>query len=321
MFRRILLGALALLIITTLAGAALLGWTHHAIRQERVALPTLAALGSAALGADRPIRISYINTATQPMPRAAVLDPAKDPHPDAKFQMSHPSFVVEWRDGRILLIDTGMTPAGAEAFGHLIEKVGQGGPIEPHPSVATVLGDRAERVEGIVFTHLHIDHVGGLAELCKDRTREIKVFMTSAQAHRPNYTTHEGLDLVESARCATITVLPDGGVQAVPGFDGVAVVPAAGHTPGSQIPIVRLHEDPRDHLFAFTGDIVNNIHGVTYDVPKPWPYSTFVVPEDSERMAELRAFLKQLGDNRYELMVSHDLIQIAFSSVKPWTAQ
>ena len=88
---------------------------------------------------DQPLRVSVINTASQPMARSGVLDAERDPDSAQPYVMSHPSFVLEWADGRILLIDTGMTPEQATAFGKPIQMIRDAQPIEPHQSTADAL--------------------------------------------------------------------------------------------------------------------------------------------------------------------------------------
>src|SRR5512139_2791736 len=119
---------------------------HIAIRREHSRLPAAAEIRAGANAPDGPARVSIINTATQPMPRSAVLAAAQDPHPAEPYVMSHPSFVLEWPDGRLLLIDLGMTHDQAIAFGRPIQRLSGGDPIAPLTSVAQRLGAAHERV-------------------------------------------------------------------------------------------------------------------------------------------------------------------------------
>jgi len=300
-------------IVFALAG---LGWAHWSIRQERAPLPTLAAVNAAATaGGDLPVRLSIVNTASQPMPRSAVLDPGGDPHPTEAFVMSHPSFVLQWADGRLLLVDVGMTPEQAIQFGKPIEMLG-GQAARPLGAVADQLGDATARVQGVVFTHPHTDHVGGIGALCTALGRPLHAFMTHAQAERPNYTTRPGLQALRDASCVQPALLDGGALMPVAGFPGVQVIDAGGHTPGSQIILVAVQGADGVRRYAFTGDIVNNLDGILADVPKPFVYRTFLVPEDGTRQAELRAFLKRLRDDAgYTLLVSHDQRALEASGV------
>jgi glyoxylase-like metal-dependent hydrolase (beta-lactamase superfamily II) len=324
MVKRLALAVVLLVGLAVLAAAVVLVRAHLAVRAETAPLPTLEAIAVAStvgtIVDDAPVRVSVINTASQPMPRAAVLEAGRDPHAGAPYVMSFPAFVLEWKDGRLLLIDAGMTGAGAIAFGKPIEWLGGAEPISPHASVATALGDAAGRVKGIVFTHLHTDHVGGITELCQ-RLNGLSVALTEAQAERTNYTTRPGLDLLEEADCVHFARVSGGPLFAVPGFPGVFLIDAGGHTPGSQIALAFVSgADGTAHRYAFTGDIVNNLDGILYDVPKPFLYRTFFVPESEPRQTELRAFLKRLRDEAgFELLVSHDQLALEASGVPAWS--
>lgn len=323
MLKRIALVLAGLVLLLTVAATVVLVGAHRAVRRETAPLPTLDAIAAVAgvgqIVDDAPTGVSVINTASQAMPRASVLDPARDPHGEQPYVMSHPSFVLEWKDGRMLLIDAGMTEAGARAFGTPLEWLGGADPLVPHRSAALALGAAAARVQGIVFTHLHTDHVGGVAELCA-RVNLLHVPITTAQAERTNHTTRPGLDQLEEAECVRFERVNGGPLFPVPGFPGVFLIDAGGHTPGSQIVLAFTHNgDGTSHRYAFTGDIVNNIDGITYDVPKPLLYRLLVVPESEERQHELRLFLKRLRDEAgFELLVSHDQHAIEATGMPVW---
>ncbi len=326
MKRKLLIGAGSLIAIGVGLLAVGLTWAHLAIRDERALLPTAEAIITNLAGDDRPVRLTYINTASQPMPRAAVLDPKLDPHPSEPYIMSHPAFVLEWADGRILLIDTGMTHDAATKFGKPLELLGGAAPIQPLVSIAKQLGEARERVRGVLFTHLHTDHTGGIRGLCKGVRHRLRVFMTEAQAERPNYTTRPGLHQVSGARCVRIESLVGGPLIPLhsagrEAFPGVFVIDAGGHTPGSQLIVAYVVGPDGPRTYVFVGDIVNNIDGITYDLPKPWFYRTFVVPEDETRQEELRRYLRELRDRfGFTLLVSHDQRQIEQSGISAWAS-
>lgn len=290
-----------------------LGLAHWQIRSIRPELPTGAGL-TALRAVAGPVRVSWINTARQEMPRAAVLEPGDDPEPGLPYEMSHPSFVLEWADGRLLLVDVGMTEEGARSFGRPIEWASGGQPIRPLGSVARQLGEASSRVAGAIFTHLHKDHVEGIGELCAGE-RRIFVPMTESQAAQPNYTTRPGHRLLEQAGCVATERLTGSGAFAVPGFDGVWILAAAGHTPGSQVVLAQVGE----RRFLFAGDLVNHAAGIDHDVAKPWLYSLLVVPEDTVRLSELRQWLRELR-NGHDIVVvpAHDLHEIEASGIPYW---
>ena len=186
MIRGVIKAVFGLLLLGVLAVTAGLAWTHLTVEQARGPLPLVADVLDLGKEADLPVKISVIETARQPMPRSAVLDSSRDAHPDGAYIMTHPAFVVEWADGRLLLIDTGMRRERALEFGKLSERLGSAGPLEPLAVTATALGDAASRVQAIVFTHLHIDHVDGLTALCPRIGHPVKVFMTDRKSTRLN---------------------------------------------------------------------------------------------------------------------------------------
>ncbi len=307
-------------VVVVLAGLGLL-WAHVSLRGERSPLPEIGQVSRALSGdSDRPIAVRWINSASQDMPRSAVLDPELDPTPDQPYRMSHPSFVLEWSDGRILLVDVGMTPPAASAFGAPAELVGAR-PIEPHTATARQLGSRASEVAGVVFSHLHTDHVEGIGALCEGRTEPLEVFGTKGQLVRTNYTTKPGRDLLNEAPCVKLVPLEGGGpLISLPGFPGVRVIEAAGHTPGSQLVVAQVDEGGTRTSYVFTGDIANARDGVRHDIPKPWMYSTFIVPEDAERLGEVRRFVRSLHQEQdFTVLVQHDERSIEETDVLRWT--
>ena len=313
--RRVLRTGGWLLMLLLGAGTLVLVHAHIRIRQERTALPAVAEITRLAEAADRPVRLAWVNTASQPMARSSVLDPRADPGPDAPYVMSHPSFVLQWADGRLLLIDLGMTRAGALAFGNLLHRVGAAEAIVPHTTVAEALGAAAQRVRGIVFTHLHDDHVGGLDALCDVIHGPVPVFMTEAQSERPNHTDRGGRRLIRQSGCVREQRLQGEGVLGVDGFPGVGVVRVAGHTPGSQVIVAYVGAQG----YAFVGDVVNHIDGIRSDVPKPFLYSLLIVPEDRERLGEVRRYLRGLQtDQHLILLPAHDQRWIEKAGIDSW---
>lgn len=299
---------------------------HRLVDAERAPLPAREDASTRASAGEGAVRLSVANTASQPMPRAAVLDAERDPEPGAPYVMNHPSFVLEWADGRILLVDAGMDPEAALAFGSPLQLLAGAEALTPHGDIAGILGADAERVDGVVFTHLHEDHVEGILSLCRLRTEPLRVFMTEAQDLRLNHTTRPGRKLLSAAKlggegaagkpCIDVIQMPGAGLHAVPGFPGLFVVDAGGHTPGSQIVLAKVDGGAGATFYAFTGDIVNHVAGIDHDLPKPALYSLLVVPESGERLAELRAWLRELRDEGgFRLLVSHDGNQLAASGL------
>ena len=290
---------------------------HLQIRRIDPALPTLDALRAQADGADLPVRVSYWNTASQVTPRAQVLESSLDPAPDTPYVMAHPSFILEWADGRALLIDAGMERAQAAAFGRPIEWVG-GAPVAPHASIAERLAPPlAGRPLAIAFTHLHTDHVGGVVAFCAALPADtrVRLFQTPAQIDLVNFTTWPGRAALDRAPCLARERLAGEALAPLPGYPGAFAIRAAGHTPGSQIiaAFVRGGEGVRGYLFA--GDAANAIDGVRFDVPKPRLYRLFVVPESESRQRQVRAFLRAAEAAGFVVAIAHDERHLATTGI------
>lgn len=300
------------LLLAFVALAVGLGWAHLEMRSLGGPLPSVEAVGALPLPEDAPVQVLAVDTASQPMPRRLVLDPGRDPSPQADYVMSHPSFLLRWRDGRGLLIDLGMDPAAARSFGRVLELAGAS-PIQPHGSAAEQLGALAREGRlGLVFTHLHTDHVQGVLSLCAARQgREVALFQTPAQVERRNFTTRPGARLLDRAACLRRFSIAGSPLAPIPGFPGVNVFYAAGHTPGSQVVIARLGGAGGARTLVFTGDAVNQVDGARYDVPKPFFYRVLMVPESDARLSEVRRLLGRLEREKGAgLVVSHDRHQL-----------
>lgn len=300
MLRWLLRGVALALVLGVAALALALGCAHRGIRAENPPLPAIPAVLELATQPDRPVRLSWIETASQRDPSGAVI--------------VHPVFVLEWRDGRILLVDAGMDAEAARAFGKPMEWLLGADPARPGRAVEVALAGARERVGGIVFTHLHQDHTQGLAGLCASSPRELRVFVTPAQVERANYTTAPGLAQLRGAGCAHEEPLADSGLAEVEGFGGVRVVRTAGHTPGSQVVVAWVGAEPRGYVLA--GDAVFEASAIAEDRPKPAAYRWLVTPENEAQLARVRAWLAQLGAaHGFVLLPSHDRAQLEASAL------
>jgi glyoxylase-like metal-dependent hydrolase (beta-lactamase superfamily II) len=314
-----------LLVLAGLVGAALgvlavgLVRAHREIDAIDPSLPSAAGVIQSDAESELPVRLRWIDTASQALARSAVLAPGRDPDPGARYVMSHPSFVLEWPDGRIFLVDLGMDAASAAAFGRNLEWLAGAEPVAFHGSTAQRLDDAVDRVRGLAFTHLHTDHTSGVAELCQARSAPLRLVQTRAQAERTNYTTRPGQAQLEAAGCLEPEIVEGAASMAVPGFPGLFVVAAGGHTPGSQIFVAHVRDRRGVRTWVMTGDVVNHLDGVRFDVPKPRLYSLLVVPESPQRLQKLRVWLRDLAHTHgASLLVSHDGLAIQESGIEAW---
>ena len=124
---------------------------------------------------------------------------------------------------------------------------------------------------------------------------------------------------VLEAGCAEIQRLEAAPLAAVPGFPGLFVIAAAGHTPGSQLLVAHVRTARKLRVWVFTGDVVNHRDAIAHDLPKPWLYSLLVVPEYGEQLGRLRRFLAGLSaDPRVRIAVSHDASDLAARGAPAW---
>jgi len=262
------------------------------VRGVEPPLPTEHELRALLAVEDGPTALHYVNTSSQPVGA-----------PSAERILGHTVFLAEWANGDLFMIDAGMDRAEAIEFGELMQTMGDAGDVEPHGSVAQLLGANVERVAGVAYTHLHIDHSQGTLAFCEARGDGASAYQTPFQAELHNYNTEEGAAIVADS-CLATGELEGEPVATANRFPGLGIVALGGHTPGSTLFAI-----PVDgHLWIFSGDITNSKRDLLEDIPKAWLYSNVLVPEHVERNAALRSWLAAL-DARSDMtvVVSHDL--------------
>jgi len=294
-------GLLCLLGLGLACVLALLAFTvpaHWQIRQITPDLPDWAQLDAALNTPDGPVSLAMISTAVQ----------------TSTFgEIGHPGILLTWPDGRHFLIDTGMPPEAAQAFGEPMELLGAA-PITTYGAVATQLGVAVDGVQGIAFTHLHNDHTDGLPGICDAQLKPATVYQTRLQREKLNYTTKIGLKALDVAKCPRQVLTADT-IKPVPGFPGLLAISLGGHTPGSTLFAVRID----DRSWIFSGDITNNRQSILENLPKPWWYSTLVVPEGTERTAVLRDWLRRLDERPgVTVLPAHDTAAMAAAGLPVW---
>lgn len=285
--RRLLLGILFLIILGLTYIGVFLGEAHWEIRTVKPALPTVDEVRTALDRGEGPVRIRYINTASQAAAGRKVI---------------HPSYVLEWADGRVFLVEVGMDRIGAAAFGQTMEQFLGSDPIEIFGSVAEQMGDGVSNIGAVAVTHLHTDHTGGIGEICAAHSGDVKVFQTAMQASKGNYMTAPGQGHLDNAPCAEQVVLEDGPIYEFDTYPGLVAVSAGGHTPGSTVYFAQVGDD----IWVMAGDLAWTLKDILTNTAKPIAYSMLVVPEDGTRMEGLRLWLKALDQEPdVNVVVSH----------------
>lgn len=267
---------------------------HLQVRGIHPVLPAFETLAHALDQPGGPVAVAYVNTASQRGPLGT---------------LGHPGVLLTWPDGRQFLVDTGMPPDEAVAFGGPMETLLGADPTVTYGSLADQLGSAVNDIRGIGFTHLHSDHTAGLPSLCAAQASPAPVYQAPLQSRELNYTTRMGVGALEEAACGRREL---GGevIMPVPGFPGLAAVSLGGHTPGSTLFAARVG----DAYWLFSGDITNDKRSLLQDLPKPLVYSLFIVPEDTAWTARLRQYLKTLDDiDAVTVLPAHDIEVMAAS--------
>jgi glyoxylase-like metal-dependent hydrolase (beta-lactamase superfamily II) len=293
LFLKILAGAIVLGAV--LAAFALVP-AHIQIRGVEPDLPSLIELRALAAVEDGPVRLRYVNTSSQMLP---------------KGELGHTVFLAEWANGNLFMVDTGMDRAEAKEFGRLMETALGAEEAVSHGDISELLGPDTQRVMGVAYTHLHIDHSQGTIPFCAARGAGASVFQTAWQADLHNFNTEEGAAIVADS-CLLRGKLGGEPIQTVEGFPGIGLVALGGHTPGSTLFAVAV----KDHLWLLSGDVSNSKRDLTGNTGKGLLYSYVLVPENTGRNEALRLWLSSLDANRdMTVIVSHDLPDIKASGM------
>ncbi|MFK7733147.1 MAG: MBL fold metallo-hydrolase [Pseudomonadales bacterium] len=304
MIKKIFQIAALLILIFFLILVAVLGKAHWDIRQVNPALPALEDIDAKLNAANGPVQIRYLLNASQSSPDGSA--------------MTHSSFLFEWSDGTHFLLDVGMDEQGTVEFGEISESAFGADPIQFHGTIADQLGSAATRVTGMAFTHLHQDHTGGAAALCRKSKQKISIFQTEWQADWGNIVTDMGRVLLDDAACLSFAKLPEPEVNTVPGFPGLVTISAGGHTPGSTIYAAKVD----GYTWLFSGDITNSKQDLLTNTPKALWYSTLMVPESRKRLETLRTWLASIDRLPHkQVVVSHDLEALQKSGLPKFRIQ
>jgi glyoxylase-like metal-dependent hydrolase (beta-lactamase superfamily II) len=258
-------------------------WTADIAELRRVA---------ALIPGPRPERINFLKFAeSRRTKNFSVKDAAATPSVQARtaFQVVYPDSYV--------MVDAGMDLQVHKFFGRGVE--------EPYDAPAAAQVERAVRgARLIVVTHEHGDHVAGVirspnaAELAPKTvltTTQVEVLRTKPQMPE--------IQLTEDQAKRFVVVDYE---RYLPLAPGMALVKAAGHTPGSQMVYVTLASG-REYLLI--GDATWHMDGVRLVKGKDAPWVT----EDQNAVLDQLRWLNQLSrtEPRLVIVASHDQEQHA----------
>ena len=196
---------------------------------------------------------------------------------------------VVWPD-RSVVIDTALGPAAAKKM--------------PGARMDTAAFDRVEaamkKASAIVFTHEHVDHVGGVASAPDPAALAKQVVMTREQLDSPRL---ERADFAPGALAGLQPLAYEGLYTVAP---GVVLQKAPGHSPGSQLVYVELAGGQR---FLFVGDIAWTRDNITLQRGRPY-ISKMLMGEDRPGVAAQLAALAHLPDDVH-VIIAHDPVALA----------
>lgn len=288
------IGALVLAAVGVLVGAGLY-WllAPEAVpeasdyRIDRAALERTAR----SLPGPLPVRVNHLKVAEATLPRAALFSGFDfSPH-----RMVHGAYQVVYPDGSYALIDSGF---GAK----IAEQMAARGEVQYDAEAFAALARALPRARVVVMTHEHLDHIEGLAEVDDLQALSERVFLPVAQYANPQTRALLPAELLDA-----IEPVAYQGVRAI--APGIAVQPAPGHTPGSQLVFVRL-ADGRG--FLFIGDVAWHMEMIRELAYRPRLVTDYVLGEDRGAvMAQLRTLHEMLDDPEMWVVSSHDADQLA----------
>ncbi|MFY0612790.1 MAG: N-acyl homoserine lactonase family protein [Hyphomicrobiaceae bacterium] len=224
-------------------------------------------------------------------------------------------FVIEHRDG-LILFDTGLDPAIATNPGYISHPIGRfllkrifrfhiG---EEHRLDRTLCasGFSPENVTKAVFSHLHFDHVGGIAHIPQAELVVSRQEWNILSGPRPEreWILREHIEL-PTANWHPVDFVPTndplfdpfGGCYDVMGDGSLMLLPTPGHTPGSSSLLVRT---PQLRPILLIGDLAYNVEMLLED-KMPGTGDAKLLRQSYAKVRQLKQMLPELV-----LVPSHD---------------
>jgi glyoxylase-like metal-dependent hydrolase (beta-lactamase superfamily II) len=235
----------------------------------------------------RPLRINFLKFAESRRTKNFSVQEA----PATPSVQARTVFQVIYPDGSAM-VDAGMDLAVHKFFGR--------GAEEPYlPDAARQVEQAVKRARLIVVTHEHGDHVAGVIHTPAAAQLAPKTILTRAQVHTLSMSPQmPEIRLTEDLAKRFVVIDYD---RYYPLAPGMALIKAAGHTPGSQMVFVAL-ESAREYLLI--GDATWHMDGVRLIKGKDAPWVT----EDQPAVLAQLAWLNGLSRTAPALVVvaSHD---------------
>lgn len=216
---------------------------------------------------------------------------------DEKFSIPVSSYLVELDDGRLLLVDTGMsrdhignpdlTWAGTD-FAKVLTPM-----MSPEDDIAAqlrTLGIEPPQIDYVINTHLHFDHAGNNFQF-------INATFFAQRRHYEHALDHASFPNQYWNVPGLHYELLDGGGELLP---GVEIVVTSGHAPGHQSVVLHL---PESGDLVICGDAIYLQDNLDLD-----NWQAMGDPEEARRSARLLTGLEARGAR---LLYGHDPAQLA----------
>jgi glyoxylase-like metal-dependent hydrolase (beta-lactamase superfamily II) len=281
--------------LALLVAAALYLLDRSEVPEESSYAIDVTALSQAAheTAGELPVRVNHVKVAEATMPRAALFSGFDfSPH-----TMVHGAYQIVYPDGSYAIIDAGFGP---EIFEQMAAR---GGEARYDEAAFRALAEALPRARLVTITHEHLDHIQGLAEVDETERAQLAAhtFVPAAQLENPQTAEllpGELMDAIEPSR-------HEGVLGIAP---GIAVQPAAGHTPGSQLVYVELQDGSP---LLFIGDVAWHMDGIRKLEYRPRLVTDLMLGEDRQAvMAQFRTLHDMLDDLSVTIVSSHDLDQL-----------
>jgi glyoxylase-like metal-dependent hydrolase (beta-lactamase superfamily II) len=201
------------------------------------------------------------------------------------------AYQIVYADGTIM-VDTGMDLATHRFFGRGVE--------EPYfPEQQARVAQALQNAKAIIVTHEHGDHVGGLIKSPSFDELAPKTVLTRAQLETLLTEPQMPEIKLSPAMASRLRIIDYTRTMAF--APGIALIKAAGHTPGSQMVYVAL-QSGKEILLA--GDVAWHMDAVRLNRGKDAPW----IKEPAELMAAELDWLNGLNrtENKLSIVISHD---------------
>jgi glyoxylase-like metal-dependent hydrolase (beta-lactamase superfamily II) len=235
----------------------------------------------------RPLRVNFVKFAESRRTKNFSVKGA----PAIPSVQARTAFQVVYADGSVM-VDAGMNLAVHKFFGR--------GTEEPYfPDVTKQIDQALQKARLIVTTHEHGDHVAGVIASPLANELAAKTVLTRSQV-QTLIKSPQMPDIQLTAEQARRYVLVDYDTI-LPLAPGMALLKAAGHTPGSQMVFIAL-ESGREYLLI--GDATWHMDGVRDVIGKDAPWIT----EDTSAVLSQLTWLNGLSRTEPGLVIvaSHD---------------